>query len=155
MGQYFYLVNLDKKQFVHAHEIGNGLKIGEQTGWKYSTEEAAKLLVADRSEKHPLIGEWKGDRIGFAGDYGGAFAVAGVPLDGELAGDNAEAVYHACQNDEEGEVGKWTNISASVREMMSTVFGIRYEGDGWMDVKEADGTKVRPGMTPDMIFSVK
>jgi hypothetical protein len=30
MGQYHYLVNFDKKQCIHPHQIGNGLKLAEQ-----------------------------------------------------------------------------------------------------------------------------
>jgi len=29
MGQYHYLINLDKKQVIHPHQIGNGLKLHE------------------------------------------------------------------------------------------------------------------------------
>lgn len=74
MGQYFKLVNLDKKQWVYAHRIGNGLKIAEQTGWAYSTEEVAKLLLGPKDDRHPLIGSWAGDtRVGFVGDEGGSY----------------------------------------------------------------------------------
>ena len=30
MGHYHYLVNLDTKQVIHPHEIGNGLKLCER-----------------------------------------------------------------------------------------------------------------------------
>ena len=69
MGQYHYLINLDKKQFVHPHQIGNGLKLKEQVGWEYSTATALVLLLAASSRDggrgggdfhalHPLIGAW-------------------------------------------------------------------------------------------------
>src|SRR5687767_9563240 len=125
MGQYFTLINLDKREFVHAHQIGNGLKIGEQTGWDYSTETAGLLLLGKPSQAHPLVGRWHGDtRVGFVGDYGGSQAIGDVPLHDELK-DRAEELYG--ESDEEGD---WTNISPQVREMMSALFGIRYEGDG-------------------------
>jgi hypothetical protein len=154
MGQYFYLVNVDKKQFIHPHQIGNGLKIGEQLGWKYSTEVVAKLLASERSDIHPLIGEWRGDHVGFAGDYGSSAAVEDYPLPETFADHEAvEAIYHACQECEEAPA-TWTDISAAVREMMTAVFGIKYDDEGWRKITEPDSTAhVRPAMTPDMIVS--
>ena len=32
MGQYHKVYNLDKKEFIHAHKIGIGLKLTEQCG---------------------------------------------------------------------------------------------------------------------------
>ena len=49
MGQCHYLINLDKKQFVHPHQIGNGLKLYEQVGWEYSTATALVMLLAASS----------------------------------------------------------------------------------------------------------
>lgn len=138
MGQYFALVNLDKKQWVHAHRIGNGLKLGEQTGWKYSTEVAAGLLQE---------GPWAGDtRIGFVGDNGGSFAVDGC----SEAPDGVVADLY----DQLDESSDWTEISAQVRELMSARFGIRYTGDGWLEIIEPDGEEAAANMTPDMVLSI-
>lgn len=38
MGQYYKPVNLDKREYIHPHSIGNGLKMLEQTGWDYSVD---------------------------------------------------------------------------------------------------------------------
>ena len=32
MGQYHLTVNLDKHEFIHPHQLGDGLKLGEQCG---------------------------------------------------------------------------------------------------------------------------
>lgn len=77
MGQYHKLFNLDKKQFVHAHRIDNGLKLMEQCGFEKSTSTALWLLVAASggsrgggdARAHDLIGSWAGDRIAVIGDY--------------------------------------------------------------------------------------
>jgi hypothetical protein len=80
MRQYHYLINLDKKQVVYPHHIGNGLKLKEQIGWDYSTATALVMLLAASSQnggrgggdfhaKHPLVGAWAGDRIAFVGSY--------------------------------------------------------------------------------------
>ena len=65
--QYHFLINLDKKQVIHPHQIGNGLKLGEQIGWDYSTATVLVMLLAassreggrgggDFTANHPLIG---------------------------------------------------------------------------------------------------
>jgi hypothetical protein len=162
MGQYHYLINLDKKQVVHPHQIGNGLKLHEQIGWSYATATALVMLLAASSKEggrgggdfraqHPLIGSWAGDRIAFAGDY--------AEVD-DLPGDNAKSIYYHCKaacdpkakdqplNGEE----PWTNISPQVREMMAAEFGIRYQGDGWLDIVEKRNGKVAPSLAPDLVI---
>ena len=136
MGQYHYLVNLDKKQVVHPHHIGNGLKLWEQIGGCTSTATVLVMLLAASSKnggrgggdfhaKHPLVGSWAGDRIAFVGDYA-------EPTD--IPGCNAALIYGqaktACNPVEADNAPKgwkqWTNISAKVREMLVAEFKIRY-----------------------------
>ena len=161
MGQYHYLINLDKKQFVHPHQIGNGFKLKEQVGWNYSTATVLVMLLAASSRDggrgggdfhapHPLIGAWAGDRIAFVGDYA-------EPED--ISGSDARQVYAACSQTAKAEVdggnhsNGWTNISAPVREMMSAEFGIRYAGEGWLDIVEAKGRKAKPPLAPDLLVA--
>ena len=40
MGQYHKLYNVTRKEFVHPHKIGNGLKLTEQCGFPGSTASA-------------------------------------------------------------------------------------------------------------------
>ena len=83
MGQYYLLVNIDKKEFLHPHKLGDGLKLMEFAGSGDGTMLALGLLLADgcgrgggdfhaRKGSNPdlaLIGRRKGDRIVIAGDY--------------------------------------------------------------------------------------
>lgn len=76
MGQYHTLYNLDKREYVHAHDIDNGLKLMEQCGHEKSTATALWLLLANSNGRgggdarpHDLIGSWAGDRILVQGDY--------------------------------------------------------------------------------------
>ena len=76
MGQYHKVYNLDKREFIHPHHIGNGLKLLEQVGHIKSTSTALFLLLANSNGRgggdaapHPLIGSWAGDRILIQGDY--------------------------------------------------------------------------------------
>lgn len=81
MGQYYFVVNLDKQEFLHPHKLGDGLKLMEFGASGDGTMLALALLLADgcgrgggdyhaKDGKMPeLIGRWKGDRIVIAGDY--------------------------------------------------------------------------------------
>lgn len=159
MGQYHYLINLDKKQFVHPHQIGNGLKLHEQVGWPYSTSTALAMLLAASSRDggrgggdfhapHPLIGSWAGDRIAFVGDYAETEDIPGF---------DAPHIYEVCSA--EAKAGSdehpdgWKNISAQVREMMSAEFNIRYAGNGWLEIIESKGRHAKARLAPDLVVT--
>lgn len=50
MGQYWYVVNLDKKEFVHPHKLGTGLKLWEQLANHPGTGAALIILCAAMPE---------------------------------------------------------------------------------------------------------
>lgn len=107
MGQYHKLYNLDKKEYVHAHRIDNGLKLLEQVGFEKSTSTALFLLVTNSNGRgggdadyHPMIGRWAGDRILVQGDYAMPSDPAYVP---------------------EEELDSFTDISPSVKDMLDAV----------------------------------
>lgn len=61
MGQYFIPVNVTKKEYIHAHAFGDGLKMGE---WTYPTSRTSKALKLLKETR------WKGDEvIDLVGDY--------------------------------------------------------------------------------------
>jgi hypothetical protein len=78
MGQYYLVVNLDKKEFIHPHKFNDGLKLMEFGTSGTGTMAALALLLSngngqgcgDCDSEHPSIGSWAGDRIVVAGDYG-------------------------------------------------------------------------------------
>lgn len=116
MGQYYYVVNLDKQQFLHAHKFGDGLKLREFGCSGGGTMYALALLLADGNgrgggdfpSEASLIGSWAGDRIVIAGDYAdcGKF---GLPADTnahDAANDSFvdiswEVIRVICQDDQE------------------------------------------------------
>ena len=78
MGQYYEICNVDKKEYLHPHDFGAGLKLME-FAFHHPSEILAGLaiLLADgngrgggdcRSDS-PIIGRWKYDRIVVLGDY--------------------------------------------------------------------------------------
>jgi hypothetical protein len=77
VGQYYYVINLDKCEYLHPHKFGDGLKLLEFGCSTPGTLTALAVLLADGNGRgggdlnstHPLIGSWAGDRIIVAGDY--------------------------------------------------------------------------------------
>lgn len=78
MGQYYKVVNLDKKQYIKPHAFDDGAKLLEFGCSSGGTMLALALLLAsgngrgggDHRSSDPVIGSWAGDRIVIAGDYG-------------------------------------------------------------------------------------
>ncbi len=81
MGQYHYVMNLDKKQFLHPHKLGDGLKLMEFGDSRGGTMTALALLLGcsardggrgggdPRVDAEGIVGSWAGDRIAIVGDY--------------------------------------------------------------------------------------
>jgi hypothetical protein len=69
MGQYFLIANLDKKELVHPHCLGAGLKL-----WEICASDISKvlpyLLGSEETRYEPkYLGHWFGDKIIVVGDY--------------------------------------------------------------------------------------
>ena len=79
MGQYHITVNLDKREFINPHLLGDGLKL-----WEFGSSGDGGVMMAlsmllacsngrgggdypDHNED--VIGRWAGDRIAIVGDY--------------------------------------------------------------------------------------
>jgi hypothetical protein len=74
MGQYFLIVNTTKKEYLHPHRFGEGLKFMEFTLEGSGIMHGLAHLLAQSSEgvaiDHPEItGRWIGDHVVIVGDY--------------------------------------------------------------------------------------
>ncbi|MDA3813534.1 MAG: hypothetical protein PF570_04700 [Candidatus Cloacimonetes bacterium] len=77
MGQYYKIVNLDKKEFLNTYTFNDGAKLLELGCSSEGTLTALAILLADGNgrgggdlhSENPIIGSWAGDRIVVAGDY--------------------------------------------------------------------------------------
>lgn len=78
MGQYWKAVNLDKKEFIHPHGLGSGLKLWEIIAQgEAGVGVALCVLLADMPERrghgdlyiNPYVGRWVGDRVALIGEY--------------------------------------------------------------------------------------
>jgi len=74
MGQYYYVVNLDKKQYLDPHKFGDGLKLFEFGASGNGTMLGLTILLATETpiHDHAVTRSWVGDRIVIAGDYSSA-----------------------------------------------------------------------------------
>ena len=76
MGQYYHIVNIDKRESLNPHILGDGLKLMEFASGG-GTMTALAILLSDGNGRgggdfrgeSPRIGSWAGDRIVIAGDY--------------------------------------------------------------------------------------
>lgn len=77
MGQYYYVVNMDKKQYLHPRKFHEGLKATE-FGYDRRTISALHALLTKsdgggggdyQDDPTGVIGSWAGDRIWIVGDY--------------------------------------------------------------------------------------
>lgn len=137
MGQYHYPVNLDKKQFIHPHKLGNGLKLWEMVGGDAGgVGSALIILLASHSNgqgggdigEAPVVGSWCGDRIAFVGDYDDKSSYL-VTDSSALSG---AQIMNLCQRQpEEGE--RWTDVTDAVCAVIERLLDGKFTGDGWRD----------------------
>mgnify|MGYP001570892821 FL=1 len=68
MGQYFLLVNLDKKEVISPHKLGGGLKL-----YEWMMNETARVfpfvMACGDDDGGAIRGRWAGDKVILAGDY--------------------------------------------------------------------------------------
>ena len=80
MGQYYRIVNLDKKLRLDISPFNNGAKFMEFACSQEGAMLGLAVLLADgngrgggdlrvRTEQHPIVGSWAGDRIVICGVY--------------------------------------------------------------------------------------
>lgn len=77
MGQYFRVVNVDKREFLEPRAFREGPKLMELAHGGRMLRGLAVILSngngrggGDIDSADPLVGSWAGDRIVVAGDYG-------------------------------------------------------------------------------------
>jgi hypothetical protein len=130
MGQYWKPINIDKKEYIHPHTLGAGLKLWEQLANHPGIGEALIILLALPAcngrgggdlRPHPVIGRWAGDRVILVGDYA-------EPEDYEDIINLDNHLYDECHDE-----GSFTDISDMVAEVIESELRVKYQGDGWRE----------------------
>lgn len=140
MGQYHVTVNLDKKEFIHPHQLGAGLKLREQTEDSGGTGDALLVLLACSNGRgggdfpdNEIVGRWAGDRIAIIGDY---------TENDDIPGVNTKEVW-------EDETSSYTNITHLLKPILEEITGVKFNGDSKTYPNDRG-----PKLVPDMMFSL-
>jgi hypothetical protein len=119
MGQFFYVVNLDKREYLEPHALNNMAKLMEFGSSGHGTMLGLAILLAnsngrgngDCRSKSPIIGSWAGDRVVIAGEYANerdACEPSNHDRDGNEKEGEYKNIYTQCKEN------KYKNISALV-----------------------------------------
>jgi len=171
-------VCLDRKEFIHPHKLGNGLKLWEQGASELGVCSAIHAALACSNGRgggdyidHPWVGRWAGTRIAVIGDYAEPDDLAGT-------GFNAEHVYSACSydsleeakaeftDDEEyaarfGDLdpGEWKDVSDEALDFLLQQYDLMVKDNtGWRTIVPKPGSlfdserNSEPAMAPDLII---
>lgn len=156
MVQYHLTVNLDKREYLHPHRLGDGLKLLEQANSKGGIMVALHILLAcsnnrgggDFPGNDQLIGSWAGDRIAIIGDYAKA---------ADLPEHNASNIYYLCLEEYLSEAPpEWKSvfyrdISDDVLPLVEAACDVVITGKGWRD-KTCSHSQETTALHPDMII---
>lgn len=163
MGQYWMTVNLDKKEFICAHKLGVGLKLGEQVGSGHGTPDALFILTAamrerrgggdfdwdsnyygkERTAAHPMGAPVVEDYNLVAKRTIGRWAGDRIASVGDYAEDDdlpnspvpASKIYGMCGNDSEEAAELFKDITDDVARVIEHEVGGTFSGDGWKEFK--------------------
>lgn len=110
MGQYHLLVNLDKREYIYSHQLGDGLKAWEQfaSGPGGVMSAAIYLMVCptprgggdfDAGPNNTMMGRWHGDYVTWVGDYAEKDDFDSIVHDGVAI--HPDIIYALCAKDED------------------------------------------------------
>jgi len=122
MGQYYHVVNVDKREYIAPHAIGDGLRLRQQlNGW---TARALYLLLCPcaTSEREHITdsghaGRWAGDRVIVVGDYSRS---TDWP-ENFRASHDPDSIYDAIDE------LPYTNIAPQVRCLLASAYDIEWQ----------------------------
>lgn len=153
MGQYHYVINIDRHEYLDPYALGDGMKLMEQAMSIGGTMTGLCLLLAASNgrgggdlrlpEGHPhaaLVGSWAGNRIAIVGDYA---EDADLPLDY-----HASTIWDDCRLGRDG----WRDVSEGVRALIEADGEMTYTRDGDLWARESRyGGTIRQ-MRPDYVL---
>lgn len=159
MGQYHDIVNLSKREFLHAHKLGCGLKLVEQANTDAGTLQALFAALACSNGRgggdfidHEWVGRWKGDQIAVIGDYA---------TNGDLAKphEQVRVIRAACHEDgkHDGDHEPYPcfeDVSDLAADFLEKQWRFKFSGEGWRNRKYMDGHEDNPGMAPDIVVGI-
>lgn len=161
MGQYWMAVNLDKKEFVHPHKLGCGMKLWEQLANQPSTGTALIVLCAAMPERRgggdlDLVDNWHGPEREADGKHAaspgpmpptyqeiahrtiGRWAGDRIAFVGDYAEDSdlpkkhkASTIFKRCGHYDDEKRNTYKDITDDVCAVIEHELQGKFEGDGW------------------------
>lgn len=138
MGQYWLAVNLDKQEFIDPHQLGVGLKLGEQVGSGHGTPDALFILVAAMRERRG------GGDFDWDSNYYGSDRYTSGAKNPDMNGGKVNRKYNEIAK---RTIGRWAGDRIAVvgdyseNEDLNTtppfgeIYGLcRDDGTGWKDI---------------------
>ena len=137
MGQYFVVANTTKKEFLHPHKFGSGLKFLEFTLDDCGVMSGLAHLLAQSSEgvaidDATVTGRWIGDHVVIVGDYDTS-GIYNETSDGNDYTDISNAVIQ--------HMGRDSYVQARLSEKH------RFEGGGSSPVFQDGGSFMLPNLS--------
>ena len=157
MGQYHLVVNLDKKEYLHPHHLGDGFKLMEFGNNACGTMTGLAILLAVSNGRgggdlhasnllsvQDRIGSWGGDRIAIVGDY-----AEDTDLDASW---EASKIFRLCLD------GVYKDISSEIRQLIEAdgmyTFTVASSGFTTRLIRSEENEK--PGtLRPDIVMYSK
>jgi hypothetical protein len=137
MGQYWKVVNLDKREYINPLKLGSGLKLWEQLANPGVGQALVILLAAMPKQRgggdlqpDPVIGRWAGDRVVFVGDYSQDEDMPGVPDFGKLYGLTTDPKYLDAEAEVKAE-DLYKDVTDDVCTVIERELHGKFVGDGW------------------------
>ena len=167
MGQYFVIVNLDKKEYIHPHKLASGLKFWEILASNSAPRALAFLLrqsneggggdVSESNEdkKKLFCGSWRANRIAIIGDYDESNIYEKCTELKDLASHNKFCL----ENKYTERILKPKDLFKDITDLMLKEYNefidipeyqVELTSEGWRKNKEKNE---KPHSSPDMIIS--
>jgi hypothetical protein len=142
MGQYYKVINVSKKEYIHPHNFGDGMKLMEFGCSGQGTMTALALLLSsgngrgggDMRSGDSIIGSWAGDNIVIAGDYDDAGKYDDLEVVDKIfcRGATCGVLTPAeCQNDNKDSKNLYTVAEESYKNISVKVLKVMLE-DEWL-----------------------
>ena len=181
MGQYYMIVNLDKREFLNPHKLGSGLKLWEMANTCTIAPALLALLACSNGrgggdfEEDPIIGRWVGDRVAVVGDYSEPGDIPGIeqpeviyvlckpPIEIKDIAEHYRKLAKEIGDDKRGkeyqekarllEASKpYKDISDKLLPLIERETDVKFVNkEGWRSFT-ADRKKAMPAMKPDMVL---
>lgn len=157
MGQYHLVANIDKREFIHPHRFGDGLKLLEFGCSAEGTMTGLAVLLAASNgrgggdlntddtapEFAEFVGRWVGDRLAIIGDY---FEEGDVP---RLTHADMHVLWcdeadEECQPFHTATNTTWRDVSYEVAQAMAGDHYLRHSLERTRDWTHPHGGEVNP-----------